>query len=46
MTNKGPPDFEVIKVTDTQIETLLQCKPLPESEVRALSEKVIPSDLD
>jgi len=29
-----------IAVVDKQIETLLSCKPLPESEVRALAEKV------
>lgn len=29
-----------IAYIDKQIETLLSCKPLPESEVRALSEKV------
>jgi hypothetical protein len=29
-----------IACVDAQIETLLSCKPLPESEVRALAEKV------
>lgn len=37
-------NMQDIAVVDKQIETLLQCKPLPESEVRALSEKV--SSLD
>ena len=35
-------NMQDIAVVDKQIETLLQCKPLPESEVRALSEKVSP----
>jgi len=33
-------DFQGIAAVDKQIATLLECKPLPESEVRALAEKV------
>jgi len=33
-------NFNDIAVIDKQIATLLECKPLPESEVRQLSEKV------
>ena len=33
-------NFNDIAVVDKQIATLLECKPLPESEVRQLSEKV------
>ena len=38
--SQGPINFNEIDVVDQQIATLIQCKPLPESEVRALSEKV------
>ena len=33
-------NFNDIAAVDKQIATLLECKPLPESEVRQLSEKV------
>jgi hypothetical protein len=33
-------NLQDIAAIDKQIETLLECKPLPESEVRALAEKV------
>jgi hypothetical protein len=33
-------DQKDIDVVDKQIATLMECKPLPESEVRALSDKV------
>jgi len=33
-------NFKEIAAVDAQIATLLECKPLPEAEVRALSEKV------
>ena len=33
-------DVEGIKSMDKQIEVLLSCKPLPESEIKALCEKV------
>ena len=36
-------DFAGIAAVDKQIATLLECKPLPESEVRALAEKVLTS---
>lgn len=36
----SPIDFTGIAAVDKQIATLLECKPLPESEVRALAEKV------
>lgn len=32
-------DFSQYKELDAQIETLLQCKPLPEAEVKALCGK-------
>ena len=34
-------DQKDIEIFDKQIATLMECKPLPESEVRALSDKVI-----
>ena len=33
-------DFDSIKAMDKQIDVLLQCKPLPESEIRQLCEQV------
>ena len=33
-------DFDTITAMDGQIEVLLQCKPLPESEIRQLCERV------
>ena len=33
-------NFGDITASDKQIATLLECKPLPESEVKALAEKV------
>ena len=38
-------DTKDIDVVDKQIATLLECKPLPESEVRQLSDKVSNSSL-
>ena len=43
-TTKGAPDgkfdIQFIDGLDSQIATLLECKPLPESEIRALCDKV------
>ena len=36
----GKFDINFIQGLDTQIATLLECKPLPESEIRALCDKV------
>ena len=38
-TNKSI-DFKQISILDSQIEVLLQCKPLPESEIKILCDKV------
>ena len=35
-------DFKGIKVLDEQIDVLLSCKPLPESEIKVLCDKVSP----
>ena len=40
MVSKQPVDFDGIKALDEQIEVLLSCKPLPESQVKTLCEKV------
>ena len=37
---KSKIDMADIKYLDTQIETLLSCKPLPEVEVKRMCEKV------
>ena len=42
MSNKKYDDKD-IDVVDKQIAVLMECKPLPESEVRALSDKVTSS---
>ena len=36
----GKFDINFIEGLDSQIATLLECKPLPESEIRALCDKV------
>jgi len=38
-TNAGPSDFGDIGFLDTQIASLLECKPLSEDRIKALCEK-------
>jgi serine/threonine-protein phosphatase 2A catalytic subunit len=38
-TTQGTKEFDDIAFLDTQIESLLECKPLSEDRIRALCEK-------
>jgi len=39
MATQGTKEFDDIAFLDTQIESLLECKPLSEDRIRALCEK-------